>query len=397
MLGYREAASRLQRMHAAWLVFFSLIALFWLTYGLKTMLGARQLPWLRDFAPAPDSLCPKISLIFAARDEQEKLPQALPTLAEMDYPNLEILAVDDRSTDATPLILDEFSTAHSRFRAIHVADLPPGWLGKPHALDTAYRASTGEWLVFTDADVKFQPDALRRCVTLIQQKHLDHLTLFGDVEMPGFWDRVLIPFFGMAFQLAIQPQSVADPTSRAYVGVGAFQMVRRSAYESCGTHRRLAMEVLDDVKLGKIVKLGGFRSAVAVAQAAVSVRWHAGFTNLVRGVEKNFFAGAGFSLPSAIAQIFALLAFHVLPLLGLLFGHGWIRLIAGVGFLVPLLFQVAVDVVMRVPPLYALAFPLSACMFAFMLARSTFLALWRRGIFWRGTFYPLDELRRGIV
>jgi cellulose synthase/poly-beta-1,6-N-acetylglucosamine synthase-like glycosyltransferase len=384
-------------MHAVWLVLFSLIALFWLTYGLKTMLGARRLPWLRDFAPAPDSRCPKISLIFAARDEEEKLPHALPTLAGIDYPNLEILAVDDRSTDATPRILDEFAAAHPRFHALHVADLPSGWLGKPHALDTAYRASTGEWLLFTDADVKFQPDALRRCVTFIQEKQLDHLTLFGDVEMSGFWDRALIPFFGMAFQLAIQPQSVADPTSRSYVGVGAFQMVRRSAYESSGTHRRLAMEVLDDVKLGKIVKLGGFRSAVAVAQAAVSVRWHAGFTNLVRGVEKNFFAGAGFSLPSALAQIFALLAFHVFPLLALLFGHGWIRVIAGVGFLIPLMFQAAVDYVMRVPLFYALTFPLSATMFAFMLARSTFLALSRRGIFWRGTFYPLDELRRGIV
>lgn len=384
-------------MHAVWLFFFSLIALFWLTYGLKTMLGARRLPWLRDFAPAPDSQCPKISLIFAARDEEEKLPHALRTLADIDYPNLEILASDDRSTDATPRMLDEFSAAHHRFRVIHVADLPPGWLGKPHALDAAYRASTGEWLLFTDADVKFQTDAIRRCITLIEQKRLDHLTLFGDVEMSGFWDRALIPFFGMAFQLAIQPQSVADPTSRSYVGVGAFQMVRRSVYESCGTHRRLAMEVLDDVKLGKIVKLGGFRSAVAVAQAAVSVRWHAGLTNLVRGVEKNFFAGAGFSLPAALAQICALLVFHVLPFLGLLFGHGSIRVIAGVGFLVPLLFQLAVDIVMRVPPIYALAFPLSASMFAFMLARSTFLALRRKGIFWRGTFYPLDKLRRGIV
>jgi glycosyltransferase involved in cell wall biosynthesis len=384
-------------MHAVWLFLFSLIALFWLTYGLKTMLGARRLPWLRDFPPAPDSQCPKISLIFAARDEEEKLPHALLTLAEINYPELEILAADDRSTDATPRILDEFSAAHTRFRAIHVPDLPPGWLGKPHALDAAYRTSSGEWLLFTDADVKFQPDALRRCVTLIKEKRVDHLTLFGDVEMSGFWDRALIPFFGMAFHLAIQPQSAADPTSRAYVGVGAFQMVRRSVYESCGTHRRLAMEVLDDVKLGKIVKLGGFRSAAAVAQAAVSVRWHAGFTNLVRGVEKNFFAGARFSLPSALSQIFALLVFHVLPLLGLLFGHGWIRLIAGVGFLVPLLFQLAIDMVMRVPPLYALTFPLSASMFAFMLARSTFLVLRRRGIFWRGTFYPLDELRRGIV
>src|SRR5579864_8043470 len=283
-------------MHLFWLVLFGLIALFWMTYGLKVAYGGLRLPWLKDYAPAADADCPRISVLFAARDEEEKLPGALATVVAVDYPNLEIVAVDDRSTDATARILDEFAANHPQLRVVHVRELPAGWLGKPHALQKAYEASSGEWLVFTDADVKFRPDALRRVAALARAKGLDHLALLGDVERSGFWDTVLITFFGMGFQLAADLHAVSNPNSRAYVGVGAFQMLKRSAYEACGTHRRLAMEVIDDMKLGKLVKQSGFRSGVAKAWQEVRVRWHAGVGNIIRGTTKNFFASSGYNL-----------------------------------------------------------------------------------------------------
>src|ERR1700687_2877637 len=149
-------------MHLFGLVYFGFIAFFWVTHGLRVAYGACRLPWLKDFMPASDSDCPRISLLFAARDEEEKLPAALATLMDIDYPNLEVIAVDDRSQDATPRILEEFAAAHSRLRIVHVAELPSGWLGKPYALQQAYEASAGAWLLFTDADVRFKPDVLRR-------------------------------------------------------------------------------------------------------------------------------------------------------------------------------------------------------------------------------------------
>src|SRR6267378_7429636 len=151
-------------MHLFGLVLFGIIAFFWLTHGIRVGYGAIRLPWLKKFSPAADSDCPRISLIFAARDEEEKLPAALATLMEIDYPNLEVIAVNDRSQDSTGHILDEFAATHSRLRVVHVAQLPAGWLGKPHALQKAYEAATGEWLLFTDADVRFKPDVLRRAV-----------------------------------------------------------------------------------------------------------------------------------------------------------------------------------------------------------------------------------------
>ena len=384
-------------MHLFWLVLFGLIALFWSTYGLKVAYGALRLPWLKDCAPAADAACPRISVIFAARDEEEKLPAALATLVAVDYPNLEIVAVDDRSSDATSRILDEFAANHPQLRVAHVRELPAGWLGKPHALQKGYEVSTGEWLVFTDADVKFQADALRRVAALAGARGWDHLTLAGDVVRSGFWDTVVLSFFMMGFQLATDLHAVSNPNSRAYVGVGAFQMLRRSAYEACGTHRRLAMEVIDDMKLGKLVKRAGFRSGVAIAEDAVSVEWHLGLKNLIRGLEKNFFAAAGFSVGMVALQIVSMLLFNVAPFLGLAFGGGWVRVLAGIAVAVALGFHLGGDVVMRVSPWYCLTLPLGAVLFAYMLLRSTIITLRQGGIYWRETFYKLEDLRRGLV
>ena len=384
-------------MHVTGLVVFGFIALFWLTHGLRVAYGAVRLPWLKDFAPAANEDCPPISILFAARDEEEKLPAALATLMEIDYPKLEVIAVDDRSQDATGRILDDFAAAHPRLRVVHITELPQGWLGKPHALQKAYEAATGEWLLFTDADVRFKVDLLRRAIALAKTRNLDHLTLLCDVEMVGFWETVLITFFGLGFHLATDPWRVSDSHSSRYVGVGAFQLLRRSAYEACGTHRRLAMEVVDDMKLGKIIKQAGFRSCCGVAQDFVVVRWHAGVGNLVRGVTKNFFAGAGYNLGLVAAQLMGLMMMNVLPFVGVLFTHGWMRLFCAIAVVIAVCFQAGVAMVMRVSPLYALTHPLGALLFCYMLLRSTVVTLRQGGIIWRDTFYPLDELKRGVV
>jgi glycosyltransferase involved in cell wall biosynthesis len=383
-------------MHLFGLVLSALIAFFWLTHGLRTAYGATRLPWIKDFPPAADADCPRISLLFAARDEEEKLPAALATLAAIDYPNLEIIGVNDRSQDSTGRILDDFA-AHPRFRAVHVAELPPGWLGKPHALQKAYEASTGDWLLFTDADVRFHPEALRRAVSLARQRNLDHLTLFGDIEMVGFWEKVLLTFFGMAFHLAADPYRISNPNSRVYAGVGAFQLLRRAAYEACGTHRRLAMEVVDDMRLGKIVKQSGFRSGMGVAEQFVTIRWHAGLGNIIRGVTKNFFAALNYNLALVALALTGLLATNVLPFVGVLLAHGWIRIFWAIAVIIALCFHAGVSNVMRVSPFYAFTHPLGALLLGYMLLRSTIITLKQGGIQWRGTFYPLDELKRGVV
>ena len=397
MLGYLVHVVRHQSMHLFVLLLFGFITLFWLTHGMRMAYGALHLPWLKDFVPAADSECPQISLLFAARDEEEKMPGALATLIEIDYPNLEMIAVDDRSSDATGKILDEFATTHPRLHAVHITELPERWLGKPHALQRGFEESSGEWLLFTDADVRFRTDTLRRAISLARARQLDHLTLMGDVEMVGFWEKTLVPFFGLAFQLAADPAGVSNPRSKSYMGVGAFQLVRRTAYEASGTHKRLALEVVDDMKLGKILKQSGFRSAAAIAQDYVTVRWHAGFHNLVRGVTKNFFAAASYRLSTVVVQLLGVFCVDILPWIALPFVHGWVLALAAVSAFCGLVFHAGVASVMRVSPFYALTHPLGATIFSYMLLRSTVVTLWRGGVTWRETFYPLEMLRRGTT
>ncbi len=383
-------------MHLFGLIFFGIIALIWAVRGLHVALGAVRMPWLKDQPPAVDIDCPRVSVLFAARDEEDELPQALATLLAVDYPKLEIVAVDDRSSDRTGEILDQAAAGDSRLKVVHLEALPQGWLGKPHALQTAFQASCGEWLLFTDADVRFRSDTIRRAISLAQAKQTDHLTLMCEIEMHDFWERTVLTFFGLAFHLATDPGGVSDSRSRTYVGIGAFQMLKRSVYEASGTHRRLAMEVLDDMKLAKIVKQSGFRSCVGIAQEFVAVRWHAGVQKIADGVKKNFFAAAGFSLGMVALQVAGIVCMNVVPFLGWPFVRGWMLGFLAVSLGIAIGFHAVAAAVMRASPWYALTQPVGAAIFAYMLLRSTAVTLRQGGIVWRETFYPLDQLRKGL-
>lgn len=162
-------------------------------------------------------------------------------------------------------------------------------------------------------------------------------------------------------------------------------------------HRRLAMEVVDDMKLGKLVKEGGFRSGVGKGWKEVRVRWHAGVGNIVRGTTKNFFAATSYNLGLACVQLAMVLLLCVLPWVALPFLRGWALLFDAIAVAVIIATHAGVSIEVGVSPVYALTEPLGALLFAWMLARSTVVTLWNGGITWRGTFYPLEELKRGVV
>ncbi len=386
-------------MHAQifWTVLLGVIAALWIAESIDLARGVRSLASLADVRPIGNEQCPSVSILFAARDEAEKLPHALETLLSLDYPRYEVIAVDDRSADATGAILAERARRDPRLKPVRVDSLPPGWLGKPHALQQAYEHSSGEWLVFTDADVHFAPDLLRRTIALAEAKNLEHVTLLGRAQMFTIGEKIAMTFFGLALMAGTRPWTAHDANSRGYSGVGAFQMARRSAYERMGTHRRLAMEVIDDMKLGKLAKEAGVRTGAAKAGDAVSVHWHAGVGNMIRGTTKNFFAASGYRVWMTLLQIFGLVVMFDLPIAALPFTHGWARLFAAIAVVLPLAATAGVAIELRAPIWYAMTFPIGALIFAWMLARSMIVTLWRGGIVWRGTFYPIDELRRGVV
>ena len=384
-------------MHIFWFVLFGLIASLWLVQGIRAGVGMARLPWLSDAPLLSLGEAPLISVIFAARDEAEKLPSALETLLVQDYPEFEVVAVNDRSRDQTPAILHEFERANPHLKVIDIANLPPGWLGKPHALVAGFEQSRGEWLVFTDADVHFAPDVLRRAVAMAQERQWDHLTLLTSIEMRGFWETTAITYFSLGFVIGNEPWKASNPRSGRYVGVGAFQLVRRAAYERSGGHRRLRMDVIEDMKLGKLIKMAGLRSGVAVAQDMVRVRWHSGVRNVIRGVTKNMFAACHYNAPFALVAMSLPFIMSVLPFFGLVFATGWARVFAEIAVVTAILIHAAMIWSTDASPLYALTHPLGAVLFSWMLARSAIATLWRGGVLWRDTFYPLEELRKGMV
>jgi len=356
-----------------------------------------RLPWLSDVAPIASQDAPPASIIFAARDEAEKLPAAIQTLLAQDYPRLEVIAVNDRSTDETPAILHELERSNCKLIVTDIASLPAGWLGKPHALVAGFEKSHGDWLVFTDADVHFAPDVLRRAIALAGEREWDHLTLLTSVEMRGFWETAAISYFGLGFIFGNEPWLASNPRSARYVGVGAFQLVRRAAYEKSGGHARLRMDVIEDMKLGKLMKVAGLRSGVAVAQDMVHVRWHSGVRNVIRGVTKNMFAAVHYNPFFAVAAMMLSVVMSVLPFFGVVFASGWTRVFAGIAAGAAVLIHGTMIWSTDASPLYALTHPLGALLFCWMIGRSAIATLWQGGVVWRDTFYPLKELRKGMV
>jgi hypothetical protein len=370
----------------------------WLAPQIQGRLSGWRPARLSDIPPDVLSAFPRLSVVVPALDEEATIGAAMRTLLALDYPRLEIIAVDDRSTDHTGAILDSLAAQDSRLHVAHVETLPPGWLGKNHALHVASQIATGEYLLFTDADVHFDPTALRRAVALAVQRELDHLVVFPEVELHGFWETVSVWFFGIMLVMRYRPWSVPDPKAKnSYLGIGAFNLVRAEAYRRMGGHAALPMEVADDMKLGKLLKESGARADSASSEGMVRVRWVVGLWGIVTGLTKNLFAGFEFRPVLAVVSAAALFLFATWPLIGLFAGPWPARFLC----LCTLWLMVATASVAPAArsksPLYGLAFPLAALVVIYIIFRSMLFTYRQGGIRWRGTFYPLDELRKGVV
>ncbi|HZO88357.1 MAG TPA: glycosyltransferase family 2 protein [Chthonomonadaceae bacterium] len=340
---------------------------------------------------------PRLSVLVPACNEAATVERAMLSLLALDYPALEIIAVDDRSTDATGAILDRLAAANPRLRVIHIRQLPPGWLGKNHALQVAGEHATGAWFLFTDADVVFAPDALRRAVAYACTHDIDHLAVAPHCETHGFWEKLFVSYFGLMFSFHVRPWDVPDPNKPAYAGFGAFNLVRAAAYRQFGGHRALPMEVADDMKLGKVIKRHGFRSAILEGGEEISVRWVIGFRGVLDSLTKNAFAGFEYRLGPMLASVAGLAVTGLYPAAALFLPPWPTRLLAAATLLAMLFGAGLMRRLSGASAWYGLAYPLATLIFISIILRSTWRAYRQNGIVWRGTLYPLEELKKGVV
>lgn len=372
-------------------------AALWLGGGVVYYMGMRRVPGLRSVAPLGDADLPSLSIVSAARNEGGRIEGAARSLLTQEYPRLEVVAIDDRSEDETGAILDRVAAGDSRLRVVHVRELPEGWLGKCHALAEGESRARGEWILFTDGDVSLAPDAARRAVSLALRHGADHVAVAADFEVGGLGEAMFLAYFVFAFNVSERPWEAPNPRSAAHVGIGAFNLVRREAYERAGGHRRIRMELLDDMGLGLIVKRSGGVSMFAGHDGLVRARWQEGLGGLVRGVEKNAFPALRYRVAATLAAVAVQIALSLLPVVGLLAADPRTRAAAIVAWSGVFLVYATTARAVETRTWHALTMPLGALIFGYSILASMFLALRRGGIVWRGTFYPLAALKAGRV
>lgn len=358
-------------------------------------LGLRKVRSLAGVPPARRG--PSVSVVVAARDEARHIERAARSLAALDYEPLEIFIVDDRSTDGTGEILDRLAREHQRLRVVHVTELPAGWLGKNHALATGAAAAQGELILFTDADVVFDPTALGRAVRLMEADGIDHLTAMPRVVARGVALRAFVAAFGVFFTLYTRPWLAGRRRSRAHIGIGAFNLLRAAAYRRIGTHRAIALRPDDDLKLGKLVKAHGLRQAFVSGRELIAVEWYGSVAEMIEGLMKNAFAGVGYSVLLLVAATSGLILLNVWPVAALVVASGaaWWLNAAAVALDAALFWRVTRPA--GTPYGYVLLLPAAAVLLAYVMWRSALLALSRGHIVWRGTAYPLAALKGNRV
>ena len=370
-----------------------------LTLGtIQLALGARRIPRLASLPGfAPGARRPRISIIVPARDEARRIEVAMQSLLALNYPDFEVIAINDRSSDATADILARLQHTDSRLTVLQVSDLPDGWLGKNHANAMGAARANGELLLFTDADILMTPDTLDRAAACIEREGWDHITAAPRAHLPGAVLGQFALYFGLLFSLFARPWAARNPRSRAHVGIGAFNFVRRSAYEAVGGHERLRMRPDDDLKLGKLLKSQGYRQLFVNGTGCVEVEWYSSWREVRDGLMKNLFAGSGYSVPiTVLGSLFHLLIL-VGPPVGLLLASGVARWLCAWACALLMLQGWASSRELGTARWGGLLLPLFGVFGTYLMWRSMLLALSRGGIEWRGRVYPLHELRRNVI
>lgn len=369
------------------------MVLVWAGVSIYLVSSYRRINFLKEIAVPPNAGTPSVALIIAVRNEEAEVEEALRSVCGLAYSNFTITVINDRSTDRTPDILKGMAQANPQIRLITVDGLPPGWLGKNHALYHGYLASREEWLLFTDADVKFAPDALRKAMHYVAEEQLDHLTIFPEIASRSWLFQCVVNTFALMLNMKLRPWNVSDPSSSASVGVGAFNLVRRTVYEKAGTHAAISLRPDDDLKLGERVKKAGFRQGVLYGEKEIWLQWYTSLGAFIQGLMKNTFSVSNYNLYLSALFAFATFILIVLPVPFLLLA-GFPYWLMGTFILLTQVLIMLFARGIKARWWHALLIPFAGLVMVYIIVRSSLLTIRQGGIYWRDSFYSLKELKK---
>jgi len=376
--------------------FVALLCILWCLMYLVLIHIHRHITSLHQYSIKDPQHWPRLSVIVPACNEANSIEGALHSLMDQDYPDLEIILVEDRSTDTTGKIVDRLAQHDSRVKVIHITELPQGWLGKVHALHQGTQASTGDWLLFTDADIQFAPGILRRAVAYSIQHGVDHLALLPGVTMQGFWLKVLIHTFGLLFLLSTRVDKVNRGQGKHFIGVGAFNLVKKEIFRKTPGFEWLRMEVVDDMGVGLLVKNAGGVAWFAMAEQDLIVHWYTDIQSMFRGLEKNSYGPAShYKISRFIWLIVTMLSFSIAPYMALLSSWGWLQCLGLLVIMLQILFAVFFVRNDHAETISLLLFPIGLILYTMVVIRAGYKCIANKGIDWRGTHYSINELKAG--
>ena len=369
---------------------------FFVSFGIEQAIGNRTIKFLKDASRLGSINPPRVSVIIAARNEEREIEVALQSVLTQNYDNFEVLVVNDRSTDATPLILAQMIEEHPTLRIVTIQELPPHWLGKNHALYTGARQATGQLLLFTDADIVMDHDVVSKAVHYLLDQRLDHLTCLPAQTSPSQPLRIFIAAFSFFFALYARPWRVTRP-NRWHIGIGAFQLIRTKLYHRIGGHLPIALRPDDDMKLGKLIKQNGGRQEMVWGKGVMSVAWYHSIKELINGMIKNAFAGVEYRFSLVIISTITLLVFMVFPFVAIFLTAGKTLLfnVMTIAVIVWVFWDSARFLGLR--RWYVIGFPFATLLFIYILWKSALKAIFSGVIEWRGTRYSLEELRQNKI
>jgi glycosyltransferase involved in cell wall biosynthesis len=373
-------------------VLFSMGILVWIVFLIDGLIGLRKIDALEDADKLENG--PLLSVIVAARNEENQIRTSILSQLAQTYRNVEWILVNDRSTDSTGLAMEELKKDDQRISVLHIEGLPKGWLGKNNALYQGFLKASGKWLLFTDADVKFEKEAFAKALHYFEKHKLDHLTVAPNLSAKTFWLKSFVAFFLFGFSYFKRPWAANNPKSKVGTGIGAFNLVSKEAYSSFGTHKMVKMRPDDDLQLGMRMKQSGYAQRIVTALTLVEVEWYGSLQEAFIGLEKNTFAGLHYRVSMVFFAISGVFITNVLPFITLFSSDKIIVLLSlGIILLSGIHYVMVIKKMTIFSPVMFLVLPVTALLFIYSIIRASYLTYKRGGIMWRGTLYKLRELR----
>jgi glycosyltransferase involved in cell wall biosynthesis len=371
--------------------------LFLVYFAIKLKLHSINRIYFDDVKTLPtEFIFPSISIVVTGRNEEQHIDEAIRSMATTDYPNLKIIAVNDRSTDRTGEILNQVAHDHKNVKAVHIETLPSNWLGKTHALQKGLATVDTEWVLFTDADIKFSNKVLQKAIFICKSTRIDHLTAYPEILHGSMLEKGFVSAFGLLFAIDRPSWRVENQKTKTHIGIGAFNLISRKALEDIEGFEHLKMSVDDDIRLGEMLKTHGYRTKIAFGVNHLSLKWQADLKSYIKGFEKNAFASMDFNLLLAAFALIGIFTLTILPTLALIFSAPVNKILAASVLAVMAFILHDAKPNTKIEESYVFLLPLSGFLLAISIANSVYSTLKTGGIAWRDTFYPVSLLKQHI-